>query len=155
MPVSIFSTIMTSVPSIVVPTKYSLYKLFNYIEWFWSTFECLVTLFLAFVTFTFKFWFLLTFISFMTMLTTIVAFSIEFFLSIAPKFVWCVTYLPTMVAWRFLIPLSTLLGRFTFIFVSKSYFTFLPMKIVLILLIQLVHVYLGFHHSLIDLFFSV
>ena len=133
--VSIFSTIMTSAPSIVVPSKYCLYKLFSWIEWFWSTFACLMNLLLAFMTFTFKFWFLLAFISLVTMLILVVALSIEFFLFIAPTFVWCVTYLPTVIASRFLIPFGTLFGRVTFFLISKSYFTFFPMKIFLILLI--------------------
>ena len=133
--VSIFSTIMTSAPGIVVPTKYSLYNFFSWIEWFWSAFRCFVTLLLAFVTFTFKFWFLLAFISLVTMLIVVVALSIEFFLSIAPTFVWSVTYLPTMIASRFLIPFSTLFGRFTFFLISKSCFTLFAMKIFLFFII--------------------
>ena len=127
--VSIFSTIMTSTPSIVVTSKYCLYKLFNWIEWFGSTLRWLVIVLLVFVTFALKFWFHFAFISSMTMLTTIVAFSIT------PTFVWCMTYLTRVIASRFLILLGTLFGGFTFFLVSNPYFTFLSIEILFIHLI--------------------
>ena len=88
-------------------------------------------MFLTFVTFAFKYWFLFAFISPMTMLVAIVALSIEFSFSITPTFVWYMNYLTIVIASRSLILLSSLFGRFTFFFVSNSYFCLLSIEILL------------------------
>ena len=143
---------MASTPSVIVPAKYSFYNLLYWIQYLSFAFWWLVPMLLTFVTFSFKSWFFFAFIFSMTMLITIVAFSIEFFFPIAPTFIWNMTYLSTVTTSRFLVPLSSLLGWLSFFCISNSYFSFLS---VMTFLIQLIHVYLGFHHSFIGLFFSV
>ena len=150
---SIFSTIVTSAPGVVVPSEYGFDKLFSWIEWFGFALECLMTMLFAFVTIAFKFWFFFTLICLVTMLIAVEALTIEFCFPIAPAFVLCMTYLATVITSGSLIPFFTLFGGFTFFLVSETNFTLLYMKILLILLIQLIHVCLRFHHPFIDLLF--
>lgn len=88
--VSKFSIVVASTPCVVVPSKYSFYNLFCWIQYLGFGFRGLVSLFLALVTFTFKLRFLLAFTFSTTILISLVALSIEFSLSLLQNFfdVW-------------------------------------------------------------------